>query len=1433
MGKDDKNDGSGKVQSTSSDHATTTQTSAYQVQTHDYTNPVDALAVNNGANYNTQALAQQGKPTGKAPDKSTSLWRRIKNLGKAAEDIFMILESIHVEWLAGTMLGVLQLGDALELCEIITPNAGFLKSLRVDAETIKNNRVWFVLSLPALTAEFSCSDFHLGGFASEQFTSGPATIKNFSAGVSAITASAHVNFASADFNTVALHKKLPTPGLDGKAQFSTMSVQHMLLKNMSVNGSIDVPWWNNTTHTSLSFASASIDHIVIPGAPPMSIELPDGISLDAAWNIFAKPAPAAKDGTPGATPAKTAVTALLPASSTAQKTTPAAPATPVVKPAVDPTYGMPPGAELKITLSGIHGRSGTTLSDGIDGGIGYLQIAVVAANGSELASVTIHDVQLSIVDHNLAGTLGKLVISGDPSLVQSILTNEAVEPSVQPALKVVRQLGLKPAIGGTITLQNISVTGNGDAKMGTVHGDLLSHLVIPSLGTIDLQLSNFNAFASATGDVKNTLSAAMSFDRFTATFTGLDKSQLAHVELDGADASGGSKGKAKTNVKLKTLIAQGDIAGMVKEMQSAVDQAPVAVRGALQALQSLGIGASVTADNLLVVQGSKSLSYGGDIHLRVDAPPAGHIDLAITGFQGTGTTMGGFSQFHATLFGDNGKKSAEIIISGASGSITSKQGEGLHVNSIKLLTGNTDQIAAMAAAIKKSAPTLPSSIRSMLDTAASFQVDGAGSVVISGVNLHEDNKKNIKTRVDDVIANFELAGVGKVGVRLRGFSGSMSATDKSASFDEFEAQLVDKNNQKVAEFILDKSVDELATNGNFKTSADKLQFMGDAAAITQMMTGINKHLTTLPAPITKAFKSAQTYTSQYVGNTDVDVTVSNLAASQTGTKKAPVVTASGDLDLTINTANGVLAITLNGAFTDSGKTGFKLFQIVATEKSGAKSILRVDNAMIDGNVMNGNVTGGLVQKVQLSGHVENMLNVLSPETLKMLPRSVVAAVSVIDQSELQLAISNASVAVDATTKNIRTQVGDLSAQGDVSFANKQHRQYQINDASVVFHNADVVLDKTGNPVDINVDMLKVRGSVVSIDGLKSVGDVTVQTGKAHVAFVAGNPSVVEADHLVIMGAADMPGLGVDETKSAKSAISLPKPVYSTTPELGPPLKNKAQPTVPVPFVAPPATKPSTPAVAGTITASPATNTPVTDAPKSTPSPDTAALVAELAPLVQTVEIHSRTPIQAGRYGLGFKHVEVPADTTLDIDIVIHHNAIDPSATKVEMSPDIILPLGIELEGVSLKKMGNRAALHVDASGVLGTILASLANLINITRFAHVGGKTFPLDITALLTQIFGAMKKDIPDENVAAKPTTPTSSATEKSFETAPTTTTTSAPTTTNQPTVNQPTTTTATDGANKDPKLTSAWDAWKAEKDKHDHDGHARRRKREQGKDI
>ena len=50
MGKDDKNDGSGKVQSTSSDHATTTQTSAYQVQTHDYTNPVDALAVNNGAN---------------------------------------------------------------------------------------------------------------------------------------------------------------------------------------------------------------------------------------------------------------------------------------------------------------------------------------------------------------------------------------------------------------------------------------------------------------------------------------------------------------------------------------------------------------------------------------------------------------------------------------------------------------------------------------------------------------------------------------------------------------------------------------------------------------------------------------------------------------------------------------------------------------------------------------------------------------------------------------------------------------------------------------------------------------------------------------------------------------------------------------------------------------------------------------------------------------------------------------------------------------------------------------------------------------------------------------------------------------------------------------------------------------------------------------
>ena len=669
MGKEDKTDNGGKTQSTSSDHAVATQTSSYQVQQQDYSNPVDALAMNNGANANTMALAQQGNPTGKAPNKKTSLWKRIEMLGKATEDILMILGSIHVEWELGTVAGVLQLGDALELCEIVAPNAAFVKSLRVDAETIKNNRVWFVLSVPALTAEFSCSDFHLGGFVSEQFNSGPATIKNFSAGISAINASAHVDFGSVDFNKVSLRQKRAAPGPDGKAQYDTLSVQQLLLTNMSVNGSIDVPWWNNTTHTSLSFKSASIEHLVIPGAPPMSIELPDGISLDAAWDIFDKPA--GKKNAPANT-GNTAVTALLPSSTPGQK-----PATPTVaptaKPAVDPTYGIPPGAELKITVSGVHGRSGATLTDGIDGDVGYIKLAIVAAGNKELASVTVTDVHVGIVEHAAAGTIGKLVIYGDPTLVQSILTNDSIEPKIQPALAMVRQLGITPAIGGTITLQNISASGNGDNKTGAIRGDLLTHLDIPSLGTIDLQLTNFNAFGNANGDNKSGLSAAVSFDQFTATFTGLDKKQLAHIELDGANAAT-TKGKA--NAKLKTLVAQGDIAGMVKAMHGAIDHAPMAVRGALQALESLGIGASVTADNLLVVQGSHALSYGGDINIRVDAPPVGHVDLAIAGFQGTGTTMGGFSQFHATLFGANGKKSAEIIISGASGSITSKQAEG-------------------------------------------------------------------------------------------------------------------------------------------------------------------------------------------------------------------------------------------------------------------------------------------------------------------------------------------------------------------------------------------------------------------------------------------------------------------------------------------------------------------------------------------------------------------------------------------------------------------------------------------------------------------------------------------------------------------------------------------------------------------------------------
>jgi hypothetical protein len=657
----------------------------------------------------------------------------------------------------GDFWGEIDVGELLLVMKLVAPPDKFAeatKNIVLDGKTYGTNRVFVRGNIFEAWINVASPELHVGGIKTEAFTSGAANLKGFSAAFDYPKGQASLSILEATLGTAQLLK-----GTD------KISVDSLTIKGLHLDGGKT----GSVLHGNMSFVSADMVRLRYPGMPPISLALAGGTSFAGVWQQQPKQE--------------------LPAGQSAPTTAAAAPAAPPTssKP-LGADQMLPADAEIKVSITRAHAAAASfswlTPVAGAAAGIEHAKIALVRASGLELASLAIHDFTVAggmlgsgaSSSGGAVGAIGKLELRGDAAMVQTLLSAPVVHPELASAVAAVRRLGIQPAIGGSVTLEDLHFGGlkQGQGAAARITGDFSSHIEVPKLGSLDVALRDFDVAGGTAGGLS---SVNTSFASFTAVLRGDGGGELARLELEG----GGVKVGKQNAGTLKTLKATGDVSGLLKALKEPMKTAPASVRGALAAVRALGVGVGVSASGLSVTETSKgSISYAGDLHASLKTN-LGRIAIDAIGVRGTDASLGAMSTFAVTLYTAGGAKAASISATGLKANVASKkQNAGLHADHLEV-HGDYAQVSAMIAAVRAKAPGLAPPVRQALGAVEDLHLQGQLALSVDDVSATESKQGRVSARIGALDNAFDVPGVGKVGLKLRGIEGAMAAASGAAA----------------------------------------------------------------------------------------------------------------------------------------------------------------------------------------------------------------------------------------------------------------------------------------------------------------------------------------------------------------------------------------------------------------------------------------------------------------------------------------------------------------------------------------------------------------------------------------------------------------------------------------------------------------------------
>jgi hypothetical protein len=307
----------------------------------------------------------------------------------------------------------------------------------------------------------------------------------------------------------------------------------------------------------------------------------------------------------------------------------------------------------------------------------------------------------------------------------------------------------------------------------------------------------------------------------------------------------------------------------------------------------------------------------------------------------------------------------------------------------------------------------------------------------------------------------------------------------------------------------------------------------------------------------------------------------------------------------------------------------------------------------------------------------------------LLPPDLGRSLAMLDGNRLSVALGNLDVQQDASG-NVTAGLDSLVTSAAINFVDKQGAVYLCPDALMSIFGAKVELGSDRKPKHIEAAGMNASGHFTKKgrNGATVSGNATLKTGNVKITMGAGGaPASVVASDIEASGA-------LDTTPGADDAANATGPVEPSRQDKLDKLRR------------------------------------------------TEASAVEGARMLKRADVHTQTPVHAGRYG-GFFHIGVAPGTHLDVNIVIRDNALT-GATDVEIHPALDLPAWFAARGLNLEVKGKEGMLETDIKGFFD---------LNVSKY--VGGhKTIPLDVTALIRQVMDHMQESIANAKEPARPST-------------------------------------------------------------------------------
>ncbi len=1185
-----------------------------------------------------------------------------------AAELLLELEGLGLTGMfTGIAQGYLDIGKAAHYGQLIV-GGNFAKVVTLESAGRGSASVYVKFNVWHRTAELSAKELKIEGVHTAAFSAGECDLKDLKANASA-GGTANVTFSRADFHDPVFVR--------GKEH---VSAKELIVTGMSISG-VD----GTSVIGGMHFADAQVHGLVYPDMPPIDFELGGGTSFAAVWQR-SQPAPKpTANAKPAPTPTLPAAHGPAPAPTTQPAPADGLPVVPAL---------LPAGATIDVKFEALHAEAmGGKGGGGGDAGFKRLYAAMKKADKT-LASVEIDGFTAAGATTGsgvgAGATIQTVVITGDPSLVQTLLSNPqlASRPGVKEAIALVTSVGLTPSASGTITGHNITAASVSGEVAG--RGDFAGHFDLPSLGVFDIKVDGLVAQQQ---DAAKGLELNSAFTKLTMALHDHQNQEIAALELD--NTSVGVNG-AKKKGHIGHLTAHGNVAELVKAGSDIVDHMPTAVRGAMQAIRELGVTGEISGslDMTTVKRANKSeLQFTGDFDAQLDAGASGSVVLKLSAFKGGDQGDISFSKFSAQLRDHAGKQAASLAISGGSSPGNAPKGTTrFHANQIAA-QGEDANLAALLGTLDAKASSLPEAVKSAFLFVRKFYAQAGGSLTLNNVTAGTDKAGNEVGTAHDVEANFEVEGAARANIAMTGFRTVLGKHENQLDFATFDAKLADAKGTQVAHVVIDGSHDSFATTGtDYGIKAKKLMIDGDTHEVAHLFAGVRKHITELPPPIATVFHMVEHYGSEIKANGTVEATDVGL------TSHAGKLIGSGDVSAHVRVPQGELVASLTGARSDGDHVSFDALSVQLKDATGALA------ASLHGVGGHADVKGDQagLKNIEVFGDATKLQALLDPRVQKSMPPALAGVLAMVKGSDLDAGATDLQMTA-AAGGGYTASAAMLNASGTLHITDNAGNVYTAKGAQIELDGAHLTLGADKKPREVSATSSSIHGQFSSENGGTVLqGDATVRTGSVHIMLDAAGTPTVNVTNLYASGE------GSRTTGVAKPAAKSGAGAPVTTPTAGSGVGTSA-----------PAAKPR----------------PHADALAS--HDHTTEVTEDIASAVTNADIQTRTPLVPGLYGRGMLHASIPANATVNLNVQVRQHELT-GATNLRVVPVLDGPAWLTGKGADLETKGTEGIVRLRVGG-----LFHLLDL-NLNKYIVGKGKPLSLNVNAVIQEVMDYVRSNMP-----------------------------------------------------------------------------------------